>query len=124
MKQVQKFAVLVFSLLLLAATALAASNKSAIDLTLNHQVVVNGTTLQPGDYKIVLERDGDNVQATFRSSGKTVATSTGHFEQRTNMPGPVSLVVGDKDRAVQQLLVQKMKGAVVFDNGGAAAAGH
>ena len=124
MKQFQKYAVLVFSLLLLAAGALAANNKSAVDLTLNHQVVVNGTTLTPGDYKVVLEREGDNVQATFRSAGKTVATSTGHFEQRANMPASVSLVVGEKDRALQQILVQKLKGAVVFDNGGAAAAGH
>jgi len=123
MKQVQKIAVLLFSMLL-AITAFAGTGKSSVDLTLNHKAVVNGTTLAPGDYKVVLERQGDAIQATFRTAGKTVATSTGHFEQRSAFPGSVSIMVNETDGTVQQLLVKKMNGAVIFDNGGASAAGH
>ena len=123
MKKLQTFVVLLFSLLL-AASAFAGSSKSTVNLTLNHKAVVNGTTLEPGDYKVVLERDGDTVQATFRYSGKAVASSTGHFEQRSAFPASVSLVLNESDRAVRQLLVERMKGAVVFDSGAATAAGH
>lgn len=122
MKQIRNLGILIASVLL--AISAFAAEKSSVDLTLNHEAVVNGTTLAPGNYKVVLERNGDNVQASFRSSGKTVASSTGHFEQRTVFPASVAVVVGNSDHSVQQLLVQKMKGAVVFDNGGATAAGH
>jgi hypothetical protein len=119
MKQVQKFAVLIFALLLSMA-AFASTNKTSVDLTLNHAAIVNGTTLAPGNYKVVLNRDGDNVQANFTQRGKTLASSNGHFEQRTSFPADVSIVVGDGDNAVQQILVQKMKGAVVLEGGTAA----
>ncbi|ABF39682.1 hypothetical protein Acid345_0677 [Candidatus Koribacter versatilis Ellin345] len=123
MKQVQKIALLMITMFL-AIAAFAGTDKSSVDLTLNHKAVVNGTTLEPGDYKVVLERQGDTVQATFRSGRKTVATSSGHFEQRAAFPADVAVVVGESDRSMQQLLVKKMNGAVVFDNGGASAAGH
>lgn len=122
MKHMWKFVVVTFALLL--AVSAFAANKSSVNLTLNHQAVVNGVTLAPGDYKILLDRNGDAVQATFLASGKTVATTAGHFEQRTKFPASVSLVIGDNDRAVQQIVVEKLKGAVVLDNGGASAAGH
>ncbi len=123
MKQVQKIALLMITMLL-AIAAFAATDKKSVDLTLNHTAVVNGTTLEPGDYKVVLERQGDTIQASFRSGKKTVATSTGHFEQRSAFPADVAIMVNGNDRAVQQLLVKKMNGAVVFDSGAASAAGH
>jgi len=123
MKQVQKIALLMITMLL-AIAAFAGTDKSSVDLTLNHKAVVNGTTLEPGDYKVVLERQGDTIQATFRNGRKTVATSTGHFEQRSAFPADVAVVVGESDRSMQQLLVKKLNGAVVFENGGATAAGH
>jgi hypothetical protein len=122
MKHIRKVAVMTF-VLLLAVSAFAA-NKSSVNLTLNTKSIVNGTTLTPGDYKVLLDRNGDAVQATFVSRGKTVATSSGHFEARTAFGGAVSVVVSDNDRAIQQILVQKMKGAIVLDNGTASAGGH
>lgn len=118
MKSIQKITVMMFALLL--AVSAFAANKNSVDLTLNNQAYVNGATLAPGNYKVVLDRTGDSVQATFISNGKTVATSAGHFEQRTSFPASVALVVNNSDRAVQQILVQKMKGAVVLDAAGGA----
>ena len=124
MKQIQKIAVMLFALLV-SMSAFAAS-KSSADFTLNHAATINGTKLEPGNYKVVFDRTGDTVQATFKSSGKTVATSTGHFEQRTSFPASVSLVINNSDRAVQQIVVEKMKGAIVLENAssGAAAASN
>ncbi len=123
MKLSQKIGVLMISMLL-AISAFAATNKSSVNLTLTKATVLNGTTLEPGDYTVVLERQGDNIQATFRDGRKAIATSSGHFEQRNGIPGSVAVVVGESDRSLQQLLVPKMKGAIVFESGASAAAGH
>lgn len=122
MKHIQKIAVM-FVAVLLSVSAFAA-NKDSVNLTLNNKAVVNGTTLEPGDYKIVLNREGDSVQATFFSGRKAVATATGHFEQRNSFPAPVAIAVHDGDRVVQQIMVSKMKGAMILDSGTAASAGH
>lgn len=125
MKNIRNICVMICGLLL--AVSAFAGSKSSIDLTLNKQSVVNGTVLPAGEYKVILDRDGDNVQATFRASGKTVATTSGHFEQRTAFPSAVAVVLSDSDRAIQQILVKKMNGAVVLANsteGASAAASH
>lgn len=122
MKQIRKIVGMTF-VLLLAASAFA-SDKSTVNLTLNHASIVNGTTLAPGDYKVVMDRNGDAVQATFLSGKKTVATSSGHFEQRNAFGGAVSVMLDDRDRSIQQIIVQKMKGAVVLDSAAASAGGH
>jgi hypothetical protein len=54
--------------LLLAASAFAATKAS---LQLNNPVVVNGTTLKPGDYKVQWEGSTGNVELSIMQ-GKTV----------------------------------------------------
>ena len=108
-------------LVLLTASAFAAE-KNTVDMTLGHPAVVSGTTLQPGDYKIQLNRSGDQVQATFITHGKTVATKTGHFETRPALPDGVSLKIQNSDNSVREIGVKRMKGAVVFDQTTAGAA--
>ena len=124
MKHLQKLA-LILATLLLATVAFAADKNNSVNLSLNNKAVVNGTTLQPGDYKVVLDRTGNDVKATFVKSGKTVATATGHFEERpTGVNGSgVAVVVNDSDRALRQLVIGKMKGAVVLDNSNASSGG-
>lgn len=124
MKHLQKLA-LILCTLLLATVAFAADKNNSVNLSLNNKAVVNGTTLQPGDYKVVLDRNGNDVKATFVKSGKTVATATGHFEERpTGVNGSgVAVVVNDSDRALRQLVIGKMKGAVVLDNSNASSGG-
>ncbi len=122
MKHIEKIAV-IFAALLMTVSALAA-NKSSVNFTLTDKAMVNGTTLQPGDYKMVVDRDGNNVQATFITRGKEVAKSSGHFEQRDSFASGVSLVTNNTDRAIQQVVVQKLKGAVVLDNAASSGAGH
>ena len=124
MKHLQKLA-LILCTLLLATVAFAADKSNTVNLSLNNKAVVNGTTLEPGDYKIALDRSGNDVKATFLKGGKTVATCSGHFEERTAQVGGsgVAVVVNDSDRALRQILINKMKGAVVLDNNVAASGG-
>jgi hypothetical protein len=124
MKHLQKLALIVCTLLL-ATVAFAADKSNSVNLTLNNKAVVNGTTLEPGDYKIALDRTGNDVKATFLKAGKPVATAAGHFEERTAQGGGSGVAVGvnDSDRALRQILISKMKGAVVLDNNVAASGG-
>lgn len=111
----------VASFLLFLATSTFAAEKSTVNMSIDHPAVVSGTTLQPGDYKIQLDRNGDQVQATFITRGKTVATKSGHFEARPALPNGVSLKVQNSDNSVKEIGVKKMKGAIVFDEASAAA---
>ena len=121
MKHLSKVFVAVF-VLLLAVSALAA-DKNSVDLTVINKATVGGSTLAPGQYKVVFNRTGDNVQATFLSGKKTVATSSGRFEQRSSFPASVSMVEND-DHVVQAIVVQKLGGAVVLEGEATSSAGH
>jgi hypothetical protein len=115
----KKIAVASF-LVLLAGSAFAAE-KNTVNMSIDHPAVVAGTTLQPGDYKIQLDRNGDQVQATFVTRGKTVATKSGRFEARPALPNGVSLVTKNSDKSVKEIDVKKINGAIVFDDANAAA---
>ncbi|HEY3927568.1 MAG TPA: hypothetical protein VGL89_04265 [Candidatus Koribacter sp.] len=121
MKHLSKVLAVVFGLLM--AVSAFAADKNSVNLTVMHKSTVSGTTLDPGEYKVVFNRTGDTVQATFLSGKKTVATTSGHFEQRSTFPSSVSLVV-NSDRAVQAIVVQKLGGAVVLEGEASSSAGH
>jgi len=55
--------------LLLASSAFAASSKGSLQL--NNPVLVNGTTLKPGEYKVQWEGSGPSVELSIMQ-GKTV----------------------------------------------------
>ena len=120
MKVTRIFIALCFALLM--AGSAFASDKSTVDLSVSRKVDVAGTTLQPGDYKVVLTRNGDNYQARFLSNGKEVMTKTGHFEQRDQFQGSVSAVYANGSQTLKEIDVKHLKGAVVFDNGASGSA--
>ncbi len=60
---------------LLASTAFAATKAS---LQLSSPVLVNGTKLKPGDYKIQWEGAGPNVELSILQGKKVVATVPAH----------------------------------------------
>jgi hypothetical protein len=106
-------------ILLFALTAFAA-DKSTLNLALDRTAIVNGTTLPPGNYKVQLQREGNQVQATFVSRGKTVTTQNGHFENRTALPDGVSVVSQQSDNSIKEIDSKKLKGGIVFDGTNAA----
>ncbi len=70
--------------LLLASSAFAATKGS---LQLNNPVTINGTTLQPGDYKVQWEGSGPTVELSIMH-GKNVAVKTQARVVELEMPAP------------------------------------
>jgi hypothetical protein len=62
---------LVMGLALLLTTSAFAAAKGALQL--NNPVLVNGTTLQPGDYKVQWEGAGPNVELSIVQGKKVLA---------------------------------------------------
>jgi hypothetical protein len=77
MRTIMKFATVSKSLVMMAAVLLATSAFAATkaSLELNDAVILNGTTLRPGDYKLQWEGTGPNVELTVLQ-GKTVVAKT------------------------------------------------
>jgi hypothetical protein len=50
-------------------------------LTFNDPVQINGTTLQPGDYKVTYDDNATNTQLTFKKGKKDVATASAQVKQ-------------------------------------------
>ena len=61
--------------LLLASSAFAATKAS---LQLNNPVLVNGTTLKPGDYKVQWEGSGPNVELSIMQGKNVLAKVPAH----------------------------------------------
>lgn len=61
--------------LLLASSALAATKG---DLQLSNPVLLNGTTLKPGEYKVQWEGSGPNVQLSIMQGKNVVAKVPAH----------------------------------------------
>ncbi len=80
---VSKFAVLGLAVLL-AASAFAGTKSG---LQLSDQVVVNGTTLKPGEYKLQWEGTGPNVELSFIQGKKVVAKAPAHIVE---LPSPAA----------------------------------
>jgi len=66
--------------LLLAAGAFAASKAS---MELSHSVIVNGTTLKAGDYKLEWDGAGPNVEVSILQGKKVVAKVPAHVVELT-----------------------------------------
>jgi hypothetical protein len=87
--------------LLLASSALAATKGG---LQLSNPVILNGTTLKPGDYKVQWEGTGPNVEVKILQGKNVLATVPAHVIElqtpsandaavtRKNDSGPNSLV--------------------------------
>jgi hypothetical protein len=100
-----KFATVSKSLLMgvavLLATSAFAASKANLELT--SPVVLNGTTLKPGDYKVEWDGAGPNVELSIVQGKKVVAKTTAHMVDlqtpaendaavtKTNDSGPNSL---------------------------------
>jgi len=62
--------------LLLASSAFAATKGS---LQLSNPVLVNGTTLKPGEYKVQWEGSGPNVELSIMQGKKVLAKASAHI---------------------------------------------
>ena len=112
------FKKLVVSFALVGATIVSAA--AAHRVTLYEESVVNGTTLKPGDYKLVIE-GGKAVL----SAGKLKVEAPVSIEKADTKYRATSLryMVGGGKQRVQEIRVGGTDTKVVFDAGTGAAAG-
>src|SRR6516225_11960208 len=62
-------------------------------LTLDNPVQVNGTTLQPGDYKVSYDDSTPNTQVTFQKGKEKIATVPAQIKPLGSKTNSTALVI-------------------------------
>ncbi len=97
----------------------------AAEINLTTPVMVNGTQLAPGTYKVNYTGSGPDVQVSFLQGKRTVATAPAHLEDRANK-APYDAAIrqanGSGPETLTQILLNGKKQVLVF-NGSSASMG-
>ncbi len=101
-----------------AGTA-ATPNTTKITLTLDQAATIAGTKLAAGEYKIYVNRNGDDATVRITDGKREVVNTAAKFQSRTDFDGVTSILI-NANRDVLELRSLKLKGALLFD----AASGH
>ena len=86
--------------------------------TLYHDSQLNGAQLPAGDYKVVYDTEGSNVQVKFMKGKKEVASATGQVKELDKKPEYNQIVLtgeGSK-QAISELDFHGSKTGIVFDS--------
>jgi hypothetical protein len=104
----------------LALAGLAIASAAQHRVTLFEESIVNGTTLKPGDYKLVIEGD-----KAVLSRGKQLVEAPVSVQKAESKYGTTSVRYnsGDGKQRVQEIRLGGTDTKVVFESGAAAAAG-
>ena len=103
-----------------ALAGLAIASASQHRITLFEESVVNGTTLKPGDYKLVIEGDKAMLSRGKQRVEASVSVQKSDAKYATTS---VRYASGDGKQKVQEIRVGGTDTKVVFDSGASAAAG-
>lgn len=108
--------------LLLTGAAFAGNVSKTV--TFSSPVQVNGTTLQPGDYKVSFDDATPTTQVTFKKGKKDVATAQAQVKQATNKVNATSVEFNEEGstRKLQQIQFGGSTQALVLSNGGSSTA--
>ena len=101
--------------LLLASSAFAGSAGTKADLELNNPVMVNGTKLKAGEYKVQWEGSGANVQVSILKGNTVVAKAQAHEVQLRSASSNTAAVTrqnGDGPSTLEGLRFQGKKFAL------------
>jgi hypothetical protein len=100
----------------LATAVFAADANSATKLTLNltEATTIAGTKLAPGDYTVIVNRDGDNAKVRVTSGSKELVNTTAKFREMDKFVGG-TVLARTPAREVVELQSKKLKGALVFN---------
>jgi hypothetical protein len=105
---------------LVAATALAANNKSVI---INTKTSLNGQPVAPGHYTLTYDVKGNTADLKLTQDGKTVATATGQIVEVKD-PTPYDSVVNqtnaDGTQSVIEIQFAKKKTVIRLNGEGSA----
>jgi hypothetical protein len=93
--------------LILASSAFAAS-KASVQLT--NPVMINGTQLKAGDYKVQWEGAGPDVEVSFMQGKTVVAKTSAHVVNLDNAPSNNAAVVRRSDDGTNTLSGVRFEG--------------
>ena len=111
--------------LTLMLTGAAFAGTVAKTLTFSDPVQVNGTTLQPGDYKVVYDDSTPTTQLTFKKGHKDVATASAQVKQLDAKTHATSVEYNGEgsSRQLQEIHFGGSNQALVLADGGSTSAG-
>jgi len=115
-----KYPALFSTLAFLLSLSAFARDRNQHSVNIPDAVVVGGTQLQPGSYKVEWQGTGPDVQVTFLQHGKTVATVAGTL--KTGSPVGHDQIVTDSANSSNNTLDEidfgRDKQALVFQQSG------
>ncbi|HUO59784.1 MAG TPA: hypothetical protein VMU24_03885 [Candidatus Acidoferrales bacterium] len=111
MKGFARFAAVL--LLALAATAAFAGDNNVLNIHIYDNVTIAGTAVPAGDYKMLIDRTGDMVKFSLMRGKTPVVQVPAHFEARDFFSTKTGVVT--RDARVREIQIEKLKGAVVFE---------
>ncbi len=104
--------------LLLTGAAFAGTVSKTVTFT--DPVQVNGTTLQPGDYKVTFDDNAPTTQLTFKKGKKEVASAQAQVKQADRKVNATSVEFNSEGstRTLQQIQFGGSTQALVLSAGG------
>ena len=104
----------------LMLTGVAFAGTVTKTLTFENPVNVNGTTLQPGDYKVSYDDNSPNTQLTFKKGKKDVATAPAQIKQVGTKVNTTTVVYSTQGstQSIQEIHFGGSTQAVVLSEGG------
>jgi hypothetical protein len=99
---------LVLGLALLLASSAFAGTKASLQLS--NPVILNGTTLTPGDYKVQWEGSGPNVELSILRGKNVVAKTTAHLVELPMAAANDAAVTRKNDSGVNSLAGLRFQG--------------
>ena len=102
MKSIRTFA---FILLALAQPVALLAQSHSKQVKFDQTTKVGDTALQPGDYKVVWDGDGPDVEVSFQQNNKTVASATAKL---ANAPGPYDAAVVVRDDSTGSVTLEEL----------------
>jgi hypothetical protein len=112
MKTFSKLALI--AILALCSAAAFAGDKQSINLNIYQDASIAGVKVPAGEYKMVIERDGQKARVTLMSGSHKILTTDARFAELTSFSAPTAVVTGANAK-VTQIEISKLKGAIVFE---------
>jgi hypothetical protein len=116
-------ALTLITLLATAAFAADAAAATKLSLTLTEATTIAGTKLAPGEYTVLVNRDGDSAKVRVNSGSKELVNTTAKFREMSQFVGG-TVLARTPAREVVELQSKKLKGALVFNVDAAPIAGQ
>src|SRR5271155_3444881 len=112
-----KYAALLSMLASLCSVSALARDKNQHTVDFPNAVQVGGKQLEPGNYKVEWQGTGPEVQVTFLSHGKAVATVPGTLKTNDSQVTEDAIQTDLANKTLYEIDFRRDKEALVFQSG-------